>query len=145
VRIYVAGKFEEYKAVQEVQMMARGHGHIITYDWTVIAERQANPAGATVESGKAFLADCAQKDWLGVKSCHTFIGLWHPEVFGTIVEFGIALAYAKELWLVGDWRNARRLNSPFFYLPNVRYHFFDDVAGVQERLEYTSPTRSTIP
>lgn len=133
MKIYVAGKFENYKQVQEVQELARKHGHRITHDWTDIA--QAAESGDIDTKNEVTLRQCAQADAWGVKTCHVFIGIYHPHQFGTTVEFGMALALNKEVWLVGDWQPA---DSPFFFVPHIRYLRFNDTSDLGFELKRTA-------
>jgi hypothetical protein len=137
VKIYVAGKFEEYEIVREVQKAAVEAGHYVTADWTRFAE-EVLVRGRKPDT--QYLQECAGHDYWGVKNCHLFIGIHHPDQFGTSVEFGLALAWGKRVWLVGEWEPRQ---SPFFYVPGIKYGWFSNVNEVKMELKYTAPEGTT--
>jgi hypothetical protein len=111
MKIYVAGKFEDYRRVREIQELARKHGHTITFDWTVVAAMVENTGQRPTEDLER---ENAGKDLWGVKTAHLLIALHHPEALGTLIEVGIAFGTGKQIWLVGPWGH-----SVFWADPNV--------------------------
>ena len=109
MKIYVAGKFEDYLAVREVQEFLEKLGHEITFDWTPEAARGSQTY--RLQSDK--LAN-AEKDVAGVEECDALVALGHPELYGTMLEIGIAIADETPVFLVGTFRD-----SVFWSLPLV--------------------------
>jgi len=109
MNIYVAGKFEEWQTVREVQQFLREMGHEITFDWT---EEAAKRKGTYVfESDKLTNAEA---DLTGVEEADALIAIAHDDLYGTLIEIGMALADDTPVYLVGNFRD-----SVFWALPNV--------------------------
>lgn len=110
MKLYVASKFENYREVEEFEDWAIGCGHVITYSWTPTAEAVLDgPRPGNIPSRES----CALDDFRGVKDCHVFVLLLWPGLQGALVEFGMALAMGKEVWLVGEYD----YDVVFFHLP----------------------------
>jgi hypothetical protein len=103
-KIYVAGKFEEKKRVQEVMNLLRAVGHTITHDWSVVSEAS--------KRSQAVL------DMRGVIDCDVFVGVFEKDLpyRGAHSELGAALVLGKPVYLLGKWAN----KNIFTYHPNVR-------------------------
>lgn len=94
-RIYVAAKFEEAKRAREVMDLLEDHGHVISHDWT--AEDATGLSGQDLED---YLSKCARQDFFGVTSADAVLLLNHGQLFGGMVEFGLALGLGKKVVVV---------------------------------------------
>jgi len=110
-KVYVAGKFEDYHRVRHIQEIATEVGHQITFDWTQEAERVV--VYGAVRNDEEGAAN-AEADLRGVRECHVLLAVWHPRLYGTMMEIGMTLYQQKPVWLLGSWRY-----SVFWHLPNV--------------------------
>jgi len=110
-KVYVAGKFEDYHRVRHIQEMAVEVGHQITFDWTQDAEKIL--VHKYVQTDEEAIAN-AEADVRGVRECHVLLAIWHPQVYGTMMEIGMTLYQDKPIWLLGSWRY-----SVFWHRPNV--------------------------
>lgn len=120
-QVYVAGRTNNIPQVRRIQQLAREAGHRITYDWCVNVEEVG---GAENEKGvdpgrQAVFADA---DRVGVKQADLLIAVLGPQVCGTLIEIGIALGGATEVWLLGTLER----ESVFFQLPGVRRFSSED-------------------
>lgn len=104
MKIYVAGKFEEKRAVRQLQDALIAEGHSITYDWT------------KHEDATADKASCAVNDLVGVVDADAIILLWHPGLKGGLVELGAALALEKVTIVVGCPKDQPCI---FFHHPEI--------------------------
>lgn len=117
MKIYVAGKTQDWRRVRETQNLLVLQGHEITYDWVpaVIRYGEDDATGPDVnETGPEVLLEQAEADREGVREADVVVALGHPDVLGTIVEIGMALAEHKPVILVGEFRD-----SVFWYFPEV--------------------------
>ncbi len=89
MKIYVASKFENKYEVKELIKELEALGHTITKDWTLSTE--SSPQEAV-------------EDYNGVINCDIYIGLFEDNLRyqGALVEFGIALANNKPIFILGD-------------------------------------------
>jgi nucleoside 2-deoxyribosyltransferase len=114
VKIYVAGKTNDWERVRRVQNLCKRYGHEITFDWTKSVEV------AGLDDGLVDPADrlaAAQNDLKGVHDCQLVIALVdHANLSGTLIEIGIAIGTGKSVWTVGE--PDRR--SVFYDLPFVK-------------------------
>lgn len=111
MRIYVAGKAEEWMKVRDIQNWLIGDGHRITYDWTKGVER-SGPLGGD----DAFRRICAEEDVRGVEEADGTVVLANTDnLYGTMVEVGIAVAERIPILLLGSIPR----DSIFFYLDFV--------------------------
>lgn len=121
MNVYVAGKFESWRDVQRIQRLCEQHGHKITFDWTVHALE------ALEERREQDMVNNAMNDLEGVVTAHVLIALWHPDLMGTYMEIGMALAMDVPVWLVGFERE-----SVFWHLPHVTK--IEDEDALESRL-----------
>lgn len=111
MRIYVAGKAEQWVKVRDIQDFLIGEGHRITYDWTK-AVANNGPLGGD----DAYRRVCAEEDVRGVEEAHGVIILADSkELYGTMVEMGIAIAECIPVLILGSIPR----DSVFFYLELV--------------------------
>jgi nucleoside 2-deoxyribosyltransferase len=91
MRFYVAGKYSERKLIREVMNELESMGHTITEDWT-----------KHTDLNKALIY--AVRDTNGVKNCDALVEIMinHNTYQGAWVEFGIAIACDKPIYLIGD-------------------------------------------
>ncbi len=106
--IYVAGKWEEKERVQEIMVLLREQGHVITYDWTTCAVADRHQALMDLE---------------GVREADAFVGVFEKDLpyAGAYAEFGMACMLGIPCYLIG--RAADR--CIFTKLPNVHYGISD--------------------
>lgn len=117
MKIYVASAFGNKTQVRLVQQLLQERGHVITHDWTVCDDTTGVEAGDL----DAYRAACALGDYLGVVSCDTLVVLNDRLGFGMATEYGLALAYGKNIVVVNP---AARMNI-FYHLtanPNGGMH-----------------------
>jgi nucleoside 2-deoxyribosyltransferase len=115
VRIYVATHTDNMMAAREVMQALTVRGHTITYDWTVDVERfggMAVPERGITENQRATIA---RHDMEGVFSAERVWALMYKGLCGTLMECGMACAWGRPLWLIGEPER----NTVFFALPNV--------------------------
>jgi nucleoside 2-deoxyribosyltransferase len=106
--IYVAGKTDDWERVRRVQESLVEVGHMITYDWTVNVEDDVDMG---LEADERTRREWADDDQLGVKRADTVIFMVESEgLSGTLIELGMALAYEKNVIVVG----IPERNSVFF-------------------------------
>ena len=98
-RIYVAGKWQDRKRVQEIQERLRRRGHTITIDWTC----HEFDAKDGVVAGFDELALFALEDEWGVRSADAVIAVMEQDYSykGAWVEIGMALALGKPVYMLG--------------------------------------------
>lgn len=102
-RVYVAGaSSERNKRAKPVIAQLKEAGFYITHDWTVDVDMSEEP-GAVVDN--YMLADCAQRDLEGVRSCDILVLLapQNPST-GAWVELGLALgsSYRQAVYIAGN-------------------------------------------
>ena len=87
MNIYVAGGFDHWRAIREIQALLRDAGHSITYDWTRAAEQveRGNP-----EPRSSWPA-IAEEEIYGVHEAQLLV-VRLPGAHGTHAELGAALA-----------------------------------------------------
>lgn len=102
MKLYVAGKYEDKMRVREVMDQFITAGHSITYDWT---------------TNEQVSQDQAMADMAGVAEADAVVLVVEKALpyAGTLVEFGIALAYGKPVYLIGSGIN----HCIFSHLPGV--------------------------
>jgi len=92
MKIYVAGKWEDRRSVQDIQGALLLKGYEITKDWTIDDEGDAGyPVINVVE------------DIRGVAMADAYVGYFENEhnYRGTLIEFGAALALRKPCYIIG--------------------------------------------
>jgi len=117
MKIYVAGKFQEYERVRSFMRRVRTKNHFISHDWTRTTEFDDNGHPKTEKETDLSLQDqikFATDDFNGVKTAELFIQLGHPELNGAMVEFGIALQRGIPCWIVDP-----KKHTIFYNLPGV--------------------------
>jgi hypothetical protein len=115
MRIYVASKFENTKAVREAYAALQKDGHTITHDWT-----GENADGLHGEELELYLRGCAEKDVNGVTDGQGFLLLNHERVAGANTELGIAIAHKKFIVVI-DGKHPDKPSNIFFHLPSVHH------------------------
>lgn len=124
--IYVAGKTDDWERVRRVQNVLVGLGHMITYDWTVNVEDDVDMG---LEADDRTRREWADDDQLGVKQADLVIFMVESEgLSGTLIELGMALAYEKDIIVVG----VPERNSVFFANNNITHvaHEDDIIAAI---------------
>jgi len=118
MRLYIAAKTHDYPRAREIMKVARGLGHEVTQDWTVAVERhgvEQEQEPPTDEQRQEY----AMNDLRGVANAQQYVGLWHPNLKGTWIEFGIAVGLAIPIWMVGvpdEWHHLVFLHLPLVTL-----------------------------
>ena len=102
MKFYIATKFQNKKRFDEVKAQMEAQGHTITYDWS---------------NAKVNDIDQAMRDVLGVKEADIVIGIFEDEYVykGAIAEIGMAMAWGKSIFILGDWLD----NMIFMKLANL--------------------------
>jgi superfamily I DNA and RNA helicase len=111
VKVYVASKFENTKAVREAYEALKQDGHTITHDWT-----GENADGLSGD----YLRSCAEKDVSGVAKGQGFLMLNHERIAGGNTELGIAIALKKFIVVI-DGKHPDKPSNIFFNLPDVHH------------------------
>jgi nucleoside 2-deoxyribosyltransferase len=106
VNVYIATSTRNTDAYHRTRQALEAAGHTITHDWTRDLPDKDPPPG---QGFAAALADIR-----GVAAADVVVALWHPDVYGTLVEIGYAIARSRPVLLVGTWRR-----SVFWDHPNV--------------------------
>jgi nucleoside 2-deoxyribosyltransferase len=96
MKIYVAGKFENYQEVRRVQEFLKHAGHIITFDWTKEAEKTVLYRTHDAERSNA------EQDMEGVLKADITIALMGGDLYGTLIEIGMALGDGQDVFLIGQ-------------------------------------------
>lgn len=130
MRIYIAARFSRREEAGEVAAILTDLGHSITSSWIW------QPASEMYrEDGPNFAGEAAQKDLDEVESSDTLVYLSEMEDNiwgrgGRHVEFGAALAFRKDVWVIGPMENL------FHYLQSV-LHFdcLDDLVQYMQESE----------
>lgn len=124
MRLYVASKFENTKAVREAYAALREDGHEITHDWT-----SENAEGLEGDVLEAYLSACAEKDATGVLTGQGLLLINHKRGCGMFSELGIAIAMhilgARICIVVIDAFAEGNPHNIFFHLPFV--HLAKDI------------------
>lgn len=116
MNVYVAGKTQAFRQVQQIQALVRHTGHTITYDWCAVIEQEGGDV-TEVEIPQSRREEYALNDMRGVYECNLLVALGHPHLSGTLWECGMAAAWRKRVWLV-QWEYYGRV-SIFEDLPGV--------------------------
>lgn len=104
MRIYTAAPFMQYERVRRFNADARAAGHVVTHDWTLTQEFDADgkPAfgdGATLDW--AVKAERAREDADGVRNADAVIFLADEgPSYGACMEAGMAVALGVHLVVV---------------------------------------------
>lgn len=113
MKIYVAGKTDDWERVRTVQNMLKKLGHEITFDWTEIVEKVGPDTGLTADD--EFRRKCAESDRTGTDEADLLVMLCYPGLCGTLIEFGMAAARRIPIIVIGEPER----NSVFFALDHV--------------------------
>lgn len=111
MRFYIATKFQNKEGVKNAIRLLTKAGHTVPFDWSEaqVANREQ-----------------AELDVKGVRDAQALLGLFEEEYEykGAIVEFGIAVALGKPIFIIGN-----KLDSMIFiHLPNVyKFNTVEDV------------------
>lgn len=98
MRIYVATATPNIDAAEHlIYFIEHNTEHTITYDWTKQVRRTGREKR---EHPDEDIERAAMGDTGGVAVCNLFILLWHPEVYGALIETGMALIMCKPIWIV---------------------------------------------
>jgi len=114
-KVYVAGSSKDIQRVQKAIAMLEAGGHEITHDWTQTVGRP--PSEYEV---------IASDDLDGVYDAEVLLLINHQDGFGSMTEFGMALAWGRPVIVVD--REARV--NIFFNLSDV-FHYKSLDAAVQ--------------
>ena len=122
MRLYIASSTDNVEKVEHlIQWIKTQTDHTITFDWTE-SYRAAGSNRESVEMSEERVERAAAADMAGVASCDLFILLWHPNVYGAMAEFGMAMMLNKTAWVVSD--NPVKY-SVFFRCPGNHVTFYD--------------------
>lgn len=108
--IYVAGKTDDWERVRRIQETVTIElGHEITHDWTAKIEQDGEDVG--LKAGDRDRREWADDDQIGVKQADlVIVCVDYAGLSGTLIELGMALAYEKDIIVVGEPER----NSIFF-------------------------------
>lgn len=113
MKIYVAGKTDDWPRVKTVQEMLKRLDHEITFDWTRIVSEVGPDTGLTAD--EEFRRVCAENDRIGVDEADLLVMLCYPGLCGTLIEFGMAASRRIPILVIGEPER----NSIFFALDHV--------------------------
>lgn len=113
MKIYVAGKTDDWQRVRTVQEMLKRLGHEITFDWTEVVQKVGPDAGLTADTD--FRRECAEKGRVGTDEADLLVMLCYPGLCGTLIEFGMAAGRRIPIVVIGEPER----NSVFFALDHV--------------------------
>jgi hypothetical protein len=133
MKFYFASASANWTLVRNWIEGAKGLGHEVTMDWTLMVEEfgRGNPE----VNSQSMLSGAAVMDRQGVRDCDTFVLIWDDEVCGALLETGMALELEKPVWLVHV--NPRAIRYCIFWeMPNVERM---DYAELRDRLFRLSP------
>lgn len=146
MNVYVASSTKNIPTVRRIQHTALAYGHRITSDWTKAVERYGeNPGVDTLD--KAIAKECALEDARGVRGADLVIVLCHPDMRGTWIEIGMALAWQIPVWLVGEPER----DSVFFQIDEIitPMNIYEAVGKLGElspiNLTWNIDTKNIIP
>jgi nucleoside 2-deoxyribosyltransferase len=97
LKVYVATAFKNRDEAKRVMELLKGHGCIITHDWT-----NESVEGRTGDDLMEYLRRCAWADVNGVKDCDVLFLINHPDGKGCFTELGIALGLQKHVVVVEE-------------------------------------------
>jgi nucleoside 2-deoxyribosyltransferase len=115
VKIYVAGKTDDWERVQTVQEMLKRLGHEITFDWTRNNNIESGGPDMGLTADDEFRRKCAENDIMGTDEADLLVMLCYPGLCGTLIEFGMAVMRRIPIIVVGEPER----NSVFFSLDHV--------------------------
>lgn len=114
--VYVATKTENYLVARLFMRALEEAGHDITHDWTEQVEQLgAEPEDLNIQR------DCAEADIRGVTECDVFVLILYKGMVGSLIEFGMAIALDKAIYIIGD-EGCPIVNSIFFSSANFPWH-----------------------
>lgn len=117
MRTYIASALHNHLAVAKAAELFELHGYQVTYKW--------HEHGKVEDISK--LAEIGQLEYQGVVDAD-FLVMLMPARFGSHVEFGIALALNKPIYIVTDGHEYEE--KSFYYLPLVsRYDDLQQLIG----------------
>jgi nucleoside 2-deoxyribosyltransferase len=122
VNVYIATARVNTDAYHRTRQALEAAGHTITHDWTRDLPDQEPPPGGGLAALSADLDGIDTADVVGA--------LWHPAVYGTLVEIGYALSGGKPVLLIGTWPR-----SVFWDHPKVHRCDFGEVIHFLAKLE----------
>lgn len=110
MKFYIATKFENKKRFDEVRNYLESIGHKLTYDWTTATQQSEEQA---------------RLDYHGVKDADFVVGIFEEEhqYKGAICEIGMALAWCKSVFILGDW-----LDHMIF----MKLHFVHKIYNIEQ-------------
>jgi nucleoside 2-deoxyribosyltransferase len=129
---YIASKLENYAQVQKLAKLLTDFGWEQSYDWTV--------HGSSKETDIETLKTIGQKEFDGVKNADIVIVLT-PQGRGTHVEFGIAAALNKKVYLShadDKYFQCDDNTSAFYWLANVT-QFIGSIEELAIKLKTDNP------
>lgn len=102
MKFYVASKFENQLTVGNIIQRLTEKGHVNTYDW---------------RGNEDLTEKAAMEDADGVYQADFVVGVFIDNYIykGAICEIGMALAWNKTIYILGDWLDA----MIFMKLPNI--------------------------
>lgn len=117
MRVYVAGRTNMILAVRRVQRIVQSAGHEITYDWTVNVEAEGGSAREKFIPRERQIGYANSDRW-GVLTSDLTIVVAGPQLTGTLIECGLALAFCGEIQVILYGKPERE--AVFFELPEVK-------------------------
>ena len=128
MKIYVAGKTNDFERVRRIQRMCVRYGHTISYDWTKTVETVGEDGAVGQTLSPEFKRECAMYDEHGVDNADLIIAVVdHPNITGTLIEIGMAIALRKEIWLVGEPPR----DSVFFYGDQIKRKMENELSLIE--------------
>ncbi len=119
---YVATAWNNRESARIAMQQIQAAGHYVTHDWTGMDGEQG-----PLESDETYFDRCALCDRIGVETADALILLAHPEAYGAMVEFGMALAAGVPVYVV---THPQMRDCIFYHLVEV-----EKVSSVAEAIE----------
>ncbi len=131
MRMYVASRFRNYRAVREAIDVLMANGHSITFDWTRTKEfdKQGDLAiDPEVDLTPHEKVTYAFADKRGCEEADAILLLWDEDMGGAYIEVGMGIANGAQIYVVGCERF-----TIFWALPNV--HMFKSMVQLMMYLD----------
>ncbi len=121
MRIYLASNWQSQARIRAMREVIEGLGHEVVSGWLDETQTAQSLASTTPEEARIF----AYRDMGEIMSCDLLIIDTQEESTsgGREVEYGVAMALGKPMWLVGPNRNI------FHSIPRRQYDTWEEVIG----------------
>lgn len=102
--IYIAAAFQRQEEMRRIRQELRLMGHAVTSRW--LDQESATPYGwgqAEIQAGELAVQEQARQDMLDIGAAQAVFSFTDGDLArgGRHVEFGIAIALGKRLWVIG--------------------------------------------